>query len=206
MVIYITQSISLKVLTLVSYWYYHHECKLTSNHYHQVIRFKHGSLLKLDVNFLAFWLVIGGYSWSRGIGKQYILTAVVCLYLTWSCISCVSTGESVGFYFGWMTCFTWTLVPIAFVGILLHFFKPRNVTVDDNPLLPLYEVLMAFWAISFLTVSNFNVLYHQCNRIHSSLWAETLQSMPLEKCKYLFKVVFLQLYIKKQLGISALAK
>ena len=52
-----------------------------------------------------------------------------------------------------MTCFTWTLVPIAFVGILLYFFKPPGVTVDDNPLLPLYEVLMAFWAISFLTVS-----------------------------------------------------
>ena len=52
-----------------------------------------------------------------------------------------------------MTCFTWTLVPIAFVGILLYFCKPRGVTVDDNPLLPLYEVLMAFWAISFLTVS-----------------------------------------------------
>ena len=52
-----------------------------------------------------------------------------------------------------MTCFTWTLVPIAFVGILLYFFKPRGVTVDDNPLLPLYEILMAFWAISFLAVS-----------------------------------------------------
>lgn len=52
-----------------------------------------------------------------------------------------------------MTCFTWMLVPIAFAGILLYFFKPRGVTVDDNPLLPLYEVLMAFWAISFLTVS-----------------------------------------------------
>ena len=62
-------------------------------------------------------------------------------------------GESVAFYFGWMTCFTWTLVPIAFVGILLYFFKPRGVTVDDNPLLPLYEILMAFWAISFLAVS-----------------------------------------------------
>lgn len=64
-----------------------------------------------------------------------------------------SLGEGVAFYFGWMTCFTWTLVPIAFVGILLYFFKARGVTVDDNPLLPLYEVLMAFWAISFLTVS-----------------------------------------------------
>ena len=62
-------------------------------------------------------------------------------------------GESVAFYFGWMTCFTWTLVPIAFVGILLYFFKPRGVTVDDNPLLPLYEILTAFWAISFLAVS-----------------------------------------------------
>lgn len=61
-------------------------------------------------------------------------------------------GESVAFYFGWMTCFTWTLVPIAFVGILLYFFKPRGVTVDDNPLLPLYEILMAFWAISFLAI------------------------------------------------------
>ena len=44
-------------------------------------------------------------------------------------------------------------MPIAFVGILLYFFKPRGVTVDDNPLLPLYEVFMAFWAISFLAVS-----------------------------------------------------
>lgn len=61
-------------------------------------------------------------------------------------------GENVAFYFGWMTCFTWTLVPMAFAGILLYFFKPRGVTVDDNPLLPLYEVLMAFWAISFLTI------------------------------------------------------
>ena len=61
-------------------------------------------------------------------------------------------GENVAFYFGWMTCFTWTLVPIAFAGVLLYFFKPPGVTVDDNPLLPLYEVLMAFWAISFLTV------------------------------------------------------
>ncbi|XP_073249226.1 anoctamin-10-like [Porites lutea] len=61
-------------------------------------------------------------------------------------------GESVAFYFGWMTCFTWTLVPIAFVGILLYFFKPRGVTVDDNPLLPVYEILTAFWAISFLAI------------------------------------------------------
>lgn len=44
-------------------------------------------------------------------------------------------------------------MPIAFAGVLLYFFKPPGVTVDDNPLLPLYEVLMAFWAISFLTVS-----------------------------------------------------
>ena len=43
-------------------------------------------------------------------------------------------------------------MPIAFAGVLLYFFKPPGVTVDDNPLLPLYEVLMAFWAISFLTV------------------------------------------------------
>ena len=70
-----------------------------------------------------------------------------------NCVVVSPSGEGVAFYFGWMTCFTWTLVPIALVGILLHFFKPQGVTVDDNPLLPLYEVLMAFWAISFLTVS-----------------------------------------------------
>ena len=51
-------------------------------------------------------------------------------------------------------------MPIAFAGVLLYFFKPPGVTVDDNPLLPLYEVLMAFWAISFLTVRLDNQLDH----------------------------------------------
>lgn len=64
-----------------------------------------------------------------------------------------STGEGVAFYFGWMTCFTWSVLPVAVMGVMLYFFKPKGVTVDDNPLLPFYEVLMAFWAISFLAVS-----------------------------------------------------
>lgn len=42
---------------------------------------------------------------------------------------------------------------MAFMGIMLYFFKPKGVTVDDNPLLPFYEVSMAFWAIFFLAVS-----------------------------------------------------
>ncbi|KAK3710543.1 hypothetical protein QZH41_009363 [Actinostola sp. cb2023] len=61
-------------------------------------------------------------------------------------------GEGVALYFGWMTCFTWSLLPVAAMGVMLYFFKPKGVTVDDNPLLPLYEVLMAFWAISFLVI------------------------------------------------------
>ena len=44
-------------------------------------------------------------------------------------------------------------MPIALMGLLMYFLKPRGVTVDDNPLLPLYEVFMAFWAIGFMVVS-----------------------------------------------------
>ncbi|EDO33016.1 predicted protein, partial [Nematostella vectensis] len=61
-------------------------------------------------------------------------------------------GEGVALYFAWMTCFTWTLVPVAVLGAMLYIFKPKGVTVDDNPLLPFYEVLMAFWAIAFLVI------------------------------------------------------
>ncbi|XP_048585783.1 anoctamin-8 [Nematostella vectensis] len=61
-------------------------------------------------------------------------------------------GEGVALYFAWMTCFTWTLVPVAVLGAMLYIFKPKGVTVDDNPLLPFYEVLMAFWAITFLVI------------------------------------------------------
>ena len=71
------------------------------------------------------------------------------------------------FYFAWMMCFTWTLIPIAVLGLLMYFFKPPGVTVDDNPLLPLYEVFMAFWAISFMVVSCTCYLYSVI-RLYSS--------------------------------------
>lgn len=58
-------------------------------------------------------------------------------------------GEEVAYYFAWMSFFTWSLAPLAVVGIFLFFHRPRGITVDDSPYLPAYAFLVALWTIYF---------------------------------------------------------
>lgn len=58
-------------------------------------------------------------------------------------------GEEVAFYFAWMSFFTWSLFPISLFGVGLFLHRPKGITVDDSPYLPMYALLMAFWTIIF---------------------------------------------------------
>lgn len=62
------------------------------------------------------------------------------------------TGEEVAFYFAWMSFFTWSLVPIALFGVVLFLHRPKGITVDDSPYLPVYALLMALWTIVYIKV------------------------------------------------------
>lgn len=59
-------------------------------------------------------------------------------------------GEEVAFYFAWMSFFTWSLLPIALFGAALFLHRPKGITVDDSPYLPIYALLMALWTIVFI--------------------------------------------------------
>lgn len=59
-------------------------------------------------------------------------------------------GEDVAIYFAWMSYFTYALIPIALFGVALYLHRPKGMTVDDSPYLPVYALLMAFWAIMFI--------------------------------------------------------
>jgi len=59
-------------------------------------------------------------------------------------------GEEVAFYFAWMSFFTWTLLPISMLGAALFLHRPKGMTVDDSPYLPVYALMMALWTILYI--------------------------------------------------------
>ena len=64
----------------------------------------------------------------------------------------IISGEEVAFYFAWMSFFTWSLLPIALFGAALFLHRPKGITVDASPYLPIYALLMAFWTIVYIKV------------------------------------------------------
>ena len=70
------------------------------------------------------------------------------------CVCCVCVGEEVGFYFGWM-CFYLKFICIPLViGLVMYCLQLRGVTVDTDPYLPLFSVIMALWGVLFIVVSS----------------------------------------------------
>ncbi|XP_002170516.2 anoctamin-10 isoform X1 [Hydra vulgaris] len=68
-------------------------------------------------------------------------------------------GEDVAYYFAWMSFLTWSLIPIAVIGILIFLHQP-NESADDSHYLPFYALGMALWTIIYtkLWKRNENVL------------------------------------------------
>ena len=65
---------------------------------------------------------------------------------------CDATGEEVGFYFGWM-CFyiKFICIPLM-IGLTMYSLCPDGVTVDTDPYLPFFSIIMALWGVLFIVV------------------------------------------------------
>ena len=58
-----------------------------------------------------------------------------------------------GFYFGWMSFylrFIW--VPLV-VGLAMYVLRLRGVTVNTDPYLPFFSIVMVLWGVLFVVVS-----------------------------------------------------
>ena len=64
-------------------------------------------------------------------------------------------GEEVGFYFGWM-CFylKFICVPLV-IGLAMYILRSGGVTVNTDPYLPFFSVVMALWGVLFIVVRLF---------------------------------------------------
>lgn len=60
-------------------------------------------------------------------------------------------GESVAFYFGWQQYYIRSLALPALAGLYVWMQRPAEVTVDDDPAVPLYSLFAVVWAILFVT-------------------------------------------------------
>jgi len=60
-------------------------------------------------------------------------------------------GESVAYYFGWQQFYIRSLLLPALAGLYVWLLRPVDVTVDDDPNVPLYSLLAVVWAIVFVT-------------------------------------------------------
>lgn len=47
---------------------------------------------------------------------------------------------------------TFICVPVV-IGLAMYLLRPAGVTVDTDPYLPLFSVIMALWGVLFLVVS-----------------------------------------------------
>ena len=52
-----------------------------------------------------------------------------------------------------MNFYTSLIVIPAVVGLSMYFFRPSGVTVDTDPYLPFFSVVMAIWGVIFVVVS-----------------------------------------------------
>jgi hypothetical protein len=73
-------------------------------------------------------------------------------------------GEEVGFYFGWM-CFylKFICVPLV-IGLAMYILRPGGITVDTDPYLPFFSVIMALWGVLFI------VFWQRQSNTYSFLW------------------------------------
>ena len=63
-------------------------------------------------------------------------------------------GEEVGFYFGWMSFYSKFIgVPLV-IGLAMYILRPRGITVDTDPYLPFFSIVMALWGVLFVVVSS----------------------------------------------------
>ena len=72
------------------------------------------------------------------------------LYNIYTCI----IGEEVGFYFGWMCFYLKFICAPLVIGLAMYALRPRGVTVDTDPYLPFFSIVMALWGVLFIVVSS----------------------------------------------------
>ena len=59
-------------------------------------------------------------------------------------------GESVAFYFGWMSFYTASLIPVALAGLLMTVMRSSDVTIDKAPYVPFFALGMVIWGFVFV--------------------------------------------------------
>ena len=57
-----------------------------------------------------------------------------------------------GFYFGWMCFYLKYICAPLVIGLAMYFLRPRGVTVDTDPYLPFFSIIMALWGVLFIVV------------------------------------------------------
>lgn len=63
-------------------------------------------------------------------------------------------GEEIAFYFGWMCFYLKFICAPLVIGLAMYAFRPRGITVDTDPYLPFFSVVMALWGVLFVVVSS----------------------------------------------------
>ena len=64
-------------------------------------------------------------------------------------------GEEVGFYFGWMCFYSKFISAPLVIGLAMYVLRSRGgVTVDTDPYLPFFSIVMALWGVLFVVVSS----------------------------------------------------
>ena len=69
------------------------------------------------------------------------------------CSKCSVSGEEIAFYFGWMNFYSTCIILPTVIGLAMYVLRPKDTTVDTDPYLPFFSVIMAIWAVLFLVVS-----------------------------------------------------
>ena len=57
------------------------------------------------------------------------------------------------FYFGWMNFYATCIIIPALVGLAMYLLRSSDTSVDTDPYLPFFSVIMAIWGVLFLIVS-----------------------------------------------------
>ncbi|XP_062502727.1 anoctamin-8-like [Corticium candelabrum] len=74
-------------------------------------------------------------------------------------------GEEVAMYFVWMDFFGKMLLFPALFGIAYYILRPDNVSVEEDPFMPVFSAFMALWSILYLVLwrchcSHFSLLWN----------------------------------------------
>ena len=69
------------------------------------------------------------------------------------CDTTLPSGEEVGFYFGWMFFYMKFICAPLVIGLGMYALRPGGITVDTDPYLPVFSIVMALWGVLFLVVS-----------------------------------------------------